>query len=362
VKNKVLALLVLLTLGLGAACAWLWNQREESRLRNTELAATVSDLNLKVQQQDQQMQVAERQRAEASRELRDLTALSVALRAAEARSASNAAAWKQDLSARPPAAKAGDTPDSKGFGDAFAKMLKDPAMKDMLRSQQKSVVNMMYTGLFKELNLTPDQRTQLSELLLDQQMRGVESAGDLFKGGEGLTNAAQSMAEQKKETDAKIRTLLGDDKFAQYEDYQKNLGERFQLQQFQQRLQDGPNAITDDQSRQLIALIKEERAKQPPVVADNAGQDARSITEMFSADTLEKQFQWQEELNKRVAERAGQLLSPAQLKEFTEFQAEQLKTQKLGATMARELLSGGKAAPAAGQGAGATPPAPTPPR
>ena len=60
-------------------------------------------------------------------------------------------------------------------------------------------------------------------------------------------------------------------------------------------------------------------------------------------ENLDKQFQWQSDLNQRVAERAGQVLTPAQLKEFTDFQTQQANLQKASMKMAREMFGGGKA-------------------
>ena len=52
-------------------------------------------------------------------------------------------------------------------------------------------------GLFKELNLSPAQQDQLTQLFLDQQMKAVENAGALFQAdGADKTAAAEALAAQ----------------------------------------------------------------------------------------------------------------------------------------------------------------------
>ncbi len=60
---------------------------------------------------------------------------------------------------------------------------------------------------------------------------------------------------------------------------------------------------------------------------------------------MSQHFAWQEDFNRRVAERAGQVLTAEQLKELDDFQSQQLTMQKFGMKMARELFGGSKTPP-----------------
>ena len=53
------------------------------------------------------------------------------------------------------------------------KMMKDPAMKEMIRQQSKTMMNKMYGELFKEIRLPADQKDKFLSLLLDNQMEMV---------------------------------------------------------------------------------------------------------------------------------------------------------------------------------------------
>src|SRR5262249_39877618 len=173
------------------------------------------------------------------------------------------------------------------------------------------------------------------------QMAGMENVGDLFKGEDGArTNAVNALAERQKATQAQIKAFLGDEKYAQYEDYQKTLSDRMVLNQFQEQSAGTDTALRDEQKQQLMALVKEERARTPPIIDQDPTMTAENLQKIFNSELFDKQMQWQEDLNKRVLERAGAILSPEQLKEYTEFQASQLNMQRFGMKMAREMFKG----------------------
>jgi hypothetical protein len=292
---------------------------------------------------DQERRVVElrRDQARLGQQNEELANLAQSLRSSEAKQGSNAAALAKKLSAQ-----ATNSP-----GNAMAammeKMMKDPAMREMVRSQQKTVMQQMYGPLFKDLALTPEERQKFTDLLLDNMMKGVEHGGAMFKGeGTERTEALKAMADQQKDTSDGIKALLGDERFAQYEGYQKTVGERLQLNQFKQQLEGGGSALQEAQYSQLLQIISEEKARTPPVISDDPNRSAESLKLLASEETMNKQFQWQEELNQRVLGRAGEVLTAGQLKEYTDFQGQQLNMQRMAMKMAREMFGGDSAKPA----------------
>jgi hypothetical protein len=201
----------------------------------------------------------------------------------------------------------------------------------------------MYGPMFKELNLPPDQQKQLSDLLLDSQMNTMDDAVNLFSGDGTLkTNAINALTEKQKATTDQIKALLGDEKYAQYQDYRKSMGDRTMLTQFQDEFAGSDTTLTADQYKQLIQFMKEERTKTPPVFGNDQETDPAALAKFMDAEAQEQQFQWQENFNKRVLDRAATVLTPQQLKEWTEFQAQQVTMQKLSLKMAAEMFKGGK--------------------
>lgn len=345
-NRKFLFLFVVTALALGTACVMLVQQLR--RVRETAHAsAAAADAEAAARAlNEERVKVAEKERARVEQQNKELADLTHNLRQTEARQASNVTALAQKLHSTSAAVSAADDADAgKGMSDMMSKMMKDPAMKEMIRSQQKTLMKSMYGALFKDLKLSPDDQKKLTDLMIDGQMGGVDNMGDFFsKDDSARTNAINSVTQQQKKLNDDIKVLLGEEKFAQYEAYQKTVGDRMVLNQFQQQL--GDTSLRDDQMKQLLQLMTDEKARTPPIFSEDPARSAEAFAQLSNEEALSKHFKWQEEYNKRVLDGAGRVLSPEQMKEFTEFQEAQLNQQRLGLKMAREMFGAGKGADA----------------
>ena len=345
-NKKIVLFSVATAVVLGAGCALLWQQLKSVKQRERAAASAAQAEGAARVLHEDRLNEAEQGRERVDKQNKELAELATTLRSAEAKQASNVTALTRQLKAGTTNA-AGSAEGEAGAGMVmgvdFTRMMKDPAMKEMIRNQSKTMMKTMYGPLFKELNLPADQQKKLTDLLIDAQMSGVENAGDMFGGEAGAkTNAFNAVAEAQKKMGEDIKSLLGEEKYAQYEEYQKSLSDRMVLNQFQQQTAGTDTALRDEQLKQLVQVMKEEREKAPPVISEDSSKTADSLSRMMNAEMMEQQFKWQEEYNKRVFERAGKVLTPEQLKEFAEFQEQQSNMQKLGLRMAREMFGGDK--------------------
>ena len=340
-KRNIILLGLIAVLAAGGAGALLVQQVRVARERERAAAAAAQAESAARLVQEQRLTQAERERVRVEKQNAELADLATQLRQSEAKQASNVAALTKQIM---PGAPNAEAPASRNaVGEMLQKMMKDPAMKEMLQNQQRAVAKKMYGPMFKELNLPPDQQKQLSDLLLDSQMNTMDDAVNLFSGDGTLkTNAINALTEKQKATTDQIKALLGDEKYAQYQDYRKSMGDRTMLNQFQDEFAGSDTTLTDDQYKQLIQLMKEERTKTPSVFGNDQESDPASLSKLMNAEAQEQQFQWQENFNKRVLDRAATVLTPQQLKEWTEFQAQQVTMQKLSLKMAAEMFKGGK--------------------
>jgi hypothetical protein len=348
-NRKFVVLSVIVALALGGACVLLVKQLGVVRQRERTATAAAQAEAASRAAQEERLQDVERERARVEKQNQELASLAANLRQSEAKQASNIAALVERARAASGSEtnrEAGAEPFGKSMGEMFKKMMEDPAMREMMRNQQKGMLKSMYGALFKELNLPPDQEKQLIALLLDQQMSGVERASGMFGGDAAArTNAIAAITQAHKENSDKIKGLLGEEKFAQYEEYQKSMGDRMVLQQFQQQAAAGDAPLRDEQMQQLVQLMKEERARTPPVISQDPAVAAANFEKMMNDELLNRQLEWQEAFNRRVSERAAGLLTPEQLKEFSDFQAQQVNMQKVGMKMAREMFGTKEGAP-----------------
>jgi hypothetical protein len=345
----LIGVLALSTIALGILCAV-----QSRQLRVTQAQARAVEAALRANAESRETQAArvkdlERANQRLEQQVQQFVSMTVSLRSNEVRQSSNVILWSEQLRAARQTAGTNVGAGSEGvFGkdmsQMLGKMMKDPAMREMMREQQKAAINMMYAGLFKDLNLSPEEKDKFKALLTDAQMRNIENAQGLFGDNkeDALEDAQKLAADAKNQTDADIKVLLGDERFALYEDYQKNLGERMQIDQFKTRLAAEKLPLQDQQTTQLLQIMKEEKAAVPPVIPTDNTQFPKK--ELMTAENVDKQSAWMEDYNRRVLARAEQVLTPEQLKQYREFQEQQASLQKLGLNMARQMFGTGKTA------------------
>jgi cytochrome c1 len=335
-KNVLLVLLAATTIILAVVCA---KQGHKLADQTGQLASVERELEQKSQQNDDLRSTQKRIDAQRSELLKQVNRL-----VAQPMPAGPVASAPTNSPA------AGETAnpdkDNGGFGTLFSKMLADPEMKKLVREQQGQMVNQLYGPLIKQMGLTPEEAAKFKELLADNQMRGAENAGSLLSGGPTNRNETlEAMAAQQKNKEAQVKELLGDTRFAQYQDYQQTLGERMQLDQFRQQNAGEANALTDQQANQLLAFMKEEKQSAATVTGQSPagiGQDqAANLQTILSGEQLDKTLQDQEALNQKVYERAKAVLSPEQLDAFGAFQTNQISSMRIGMTMARKFFAPG---------------------
>ena len=291
-----------------------------------------------VEGQKETIEQLENQKKLMAKQLRDLAAQQQTQQALLSRQA-NSGSKAGSLEAADPE---GDQRESKG--GFLAKMLQDPAMKKMIGEQQKAMVGMMYGPLMKDLKLTPEETEKFNALLLDNQMNAVNKGASLMQGSADKTALSQELAEDKKQFEAQMKEFLGDERYAQYEEFNKSLPDRMALTQLKSQF--GDNPLNEQQSSQLLTLMKEERQRATPTPTDNPFGSADFNTAL-SEEAMNKYFAQQEQANQRVIERAVGVLSPEQIEVLGRSLTNNLSMQRAGMNMARAMMGKEKNSPGA---------------
>lgn len=241
----------------------------------------------------------------------------------------------------PTEANAGAEPGQAGFGTTLAKMMKDPAMKKLIRDQQRAIMDPLYKPLVKQLGLSPEGASQFKDMLAETATKAADSAGSLL-GGSSPTNRAEAvsaLAAGQKTAEAEMKSFLGEAGYAQYQDYQQTVAERMQLMAYQQTA-GAEFPLTDQQTEQLLGFMKEEKqnlaasGNQPSPGAGQGGSPGN-----LSDTQVEQLLQTQQALSQRVYDRARTILSPDQANAFGTFQTNQIQMMRMGMTMARTMFS-----------------------
>ena len=348
-KNVIIALLISSAIALGALCVVQWQRLSEQKVQIVTLRDEMEQKTQEIADLHASKKLVEQQRRELLDQASDL-----ALRLLARQQTDVTISEATTANAAPASESAKPEKDKNPFGNFLATLMEDPETKKMIRQQQRMMLDQLYDPLIKRLNLTPEDAAQFKDLLADNMMKGVEKATSLMGAGSATnrTETLARLAEEQKSFNEQVRGFLGETGYAQYLDYQQTVGERTQLNQFQQQYAGAANALTDQQSEQLLQFMSEEKKNLATTTSEplsGTSQDAATLETMLSENATEKLLQRQESINQRVYERAKDVLSEDQLASFARFQTNQLQMMRMGMNMARKFMAPDQSGPTAPQ-------------
>lgn len=341
-KNTLILIFTVTTIALGAVCVGQWRQLNGQKAEMVALRSESAQASRQVQELEALQRLADHQRGELQLQADDLTR-----KLGESQRAAATVDPSVPVGAAVVAAPESQANPKGGFGNFLAKVMEDPEARKLIREQQRATLDQLYNPLVKQMALLPEEASQFKDLLADNMLKGAEKATSLL-GGDAATNrteAINTLAEEQKSFEERVRGFLGESRYAQYQDYQQTVGERAQLNQFRLQTGSADNALNEPQTEQLLAIMKEEKQ----AVAAASGQpfpgeakDAANLQAMFFGAGADKILQSQEAVNQRVYARAKGVLSPGQMDSFGKFQTNQLQMMRVGMSMAQKFLSPAK--------------------
>lgn len=122
----------------------------------------------------------------------------------------------------------------------------------------RSSVSMLYGDFLAETNLTSAERQQLQEILVEQER--AEMARQWAAHNDGTSHAEQEKL-NKAAANAKLKQLLGNDRFQQYLTYTEQIPDRMKVSYFNNLLANSSSPIQPEQKKQLLNVILDERQK-----------------------------------------------------------------------------------------------------
>jgi hypothetical protein len=112
------------------------------------------------------------------------------------------------------------------------------------------------------------------------------------------------------------------------------MGERVWLDQFGKDVE-----ISPDQKEQLLAIVLEEKKNAQINRGAQLGTGKELQNVLGSPELMERMIAQQEEVNTRVLERAGNVLTADQVRKLEPLLKSQLDMQRAGAKMARQMFA-----------------------
>jgi len=229
---------------------------------------------------------------------------------------------------------------SKDEKNPMAEMMQNPAMKEMMKSQMRSSMEMVYRDLFDMLGLDPDKQDKLSKLLADRASAGMELGmsmmGGKKPGKEEMKTMTDAVKAATETSDKAIKELLGDEAYGKFEIYEKSQPERMQLNALSGQMKDKGFALSEQAEAQLMDAMYQERTnfKYDVNLADQKDFDP----EKFTQPNLERYLEQQATLQEKILARAGTILTPDQLSVFTESQKQQAVMTKMQMELGMKMM------------------------
>jgi hypothetical protein len=238
----------------------------------------------------------------------------------------------------------GDATNSKPV-NPLADMFKNPEMRDMIKKQQRTMMSAMvdknYAEFFKSMNLTPEQTETMKGLILDKMLSGAEMSMEMMGGemdADKRAELSKRMKEANETTKSKLKELLGEENYADFETYEKSMPDRNAVSQFKGQLGDALR-INDEQERALIAAMGEERQGFKFTTDFNNKEDfSEDMMSRFTEERVDLFFQEQKQLNERYLARAESVLTPEQFTAYKKSLTNQEEMMKMGMKMAASMF------------------------
>jgi hypothetical protein len=316
-QNQILGFFIVTTIALGVLCGVQWQRAEKIRRQSASLREELAQESLKTATQEAALNKLERERHRldleayaATAQVRELTAVSNQM----ARALAHLNRHSLSLLAANP------LPDGQGI---LASLLEDDSVQERLRSLRQARLELLFKGLFQKGGLNEDENARLREWLLDRDLLEIkQGAASILADPDAARPALPQLAEARNTLEAKIKELLGEKRFAVYQDYVASERDRLLLEQFRAELAGTAHPLEDAQFAQLLQILFEENLK--PSEPAPAEDPVRSWLNRSRNEIIQATLEQQKKTVRRVLVEAEAVLSPEQFSVFAAFQTNRL--------------------------------------
>lgn len=217
----------------------------------------------------------------------------------------------------------------------------NPEMSKMIRDQQKMGLGMIYKGFGERAKLPPEKMEALNNLLADHVMTNISHITAILKEGKSAEEMNRILTAQETETHEAVKNLLGEDAYAKYQEYNRDLASYLTAEQFKAMLP-GSQETKDAQAKKLHDLMRDETQKALTargLPADYQTVPTLNFRNIASEDEGEKNVQLLDDIYANVTSGASAFLSPEELQKFAEFRKLAINNNRLALTLNRKLMA-----------------------
>ncbi len=227
---------------------------------------------------------------------------------------------------------------------SMSQMMDNPTMSKVMEASQRGAVGVLYSDLMEYLDLDREETKYFMDLLMSRQMKNVELAIKMMSGElseeekKVLTEEIKTVGETVKE---EIEAFLNNpEDVAEWEFYEKTMGERMMLSQVDQKLSAADATLSDEAYRELLGMMHDEKKdfQFTSNLHDDKNMDLSA--ERFSTENLQNFASDIEQLNGNIIQRAQGMLTPEQFTAFSESLKATTEMQQAQLEMAAQMFGG----------------------
>lgn len=142
---------------------------------------------------------------------------------------------------------------------AIRDLMAKPEVQAILSAQQKAAIDARFGALFRNLNLNVEQTQQLTTLLAERGniRRDIDEAARTqgINPRESPEAFRKLFTEAQNELNASIKSVIGEQGFAQLQNYEQTMPQRMLVDSLQQRLAATSVPLSSTQAEQLVQIL-----------------------------------------------------------------------------------------------------------
>jgi hypothetical protein len=226
------------------------------------------------------------------------------------------------------------------FGNTFLSRTLGMTMKLMGPMMVKT-----YAPVFEQINLDPDQRAQLNDLILKKNDVNMNKGLELMNRKLDATRRAaliQEMKSGREGCDTEIRRLLGEEAYQVFEQFEKGLPDRLVIGMLKTKSARTGKALSEEQCEQMIQTIGAARAQYPwSTDLSRRIQNPPDPVATFSEENIATFAREEEAFERQFLTETISPLTAEQLAAFEPFLAKQRKAKIAAMKMTAKMFTPG---------------------
>lgn len=325
--RSVLVLTTLTTVAFGGYCAYLFNALESERAAGAALRDQVTVLETALKARPSRSIAA----VEPAPPVPTPFATPVTQQAQPAvRTKPSAAPARAAAEAMNPGVARPTRDSMRLVMDRQRELLKDPEYRAAMREQQKMGLRQMYSDLGAATGMSSDQVDRLTELLAEQQMKGMEFSRN-FEDPAQRGQLMEQLQQQQRDNENAIAAEIGSDGLQKWKDYQSSMGARFQVRNLRSQLEAAGVPLRETQVEELVSALRtaEKQVYGAPLTP---GQRA-AFNSTDRSQVLQQSLRMAEEQAQRQLEAVRPYLSSEQFAQYEKLQEQEERMRKANQRM-----------------------------